>query len=173
MSDHGGALTVIFVFLAVICSGTAWGAEANPFAEVKSFVLHKDTFKASKTLLKIDDENLSAKDRALKYFALGLWEQQKQKYDQAESYFYKSMAADSVLSIHDKFQLALNYKYKQDFKQAQKLFEEVRHTKAPRNMQLSTRYELSDLYMKSKKWHKARRMLVHLERRWRGDPKRP
>ncbi len=129
--------------------------------------------KAYAELVAADDKKITADHLHLKYLALGNWALTLKKFAEAREHLEHSLKLSTTNAPYVYYLIGHTFKEEGKTDEALKAYNKSLDGRPAQNVMFLTRFEMSELSMKSGKMAKARDQLQYLERRWRGTPNYP
>lgn len=164
-----GFLILFFSILAPLQASAAVSKLDAPVA----LYMKGDTDKARTKMSELEDKDLSDKERAQKYFAIGTWSLDKKDYKGAREALTKSLELKTPQKVQANFLIGSSYKQEGDFANASRFYTKALEEQPPLNVFFQARIDMADMAIAQKQFAKAADNLNYVERRQRGDYRYP
>jgi soluble lytic murein transglycosylase len=158
---------IIFTLGLFLAAAHAQEPEFAPYVELAKKGQHE---KAYKGLLDQPDSRFSYEKLHLKYLALGQWASDLKKWPEARAHLERALKFGLQNASNIYYLIGHTYKEEGDFQKASDAFNRALDHNPAQNIIYQTRFEFSEMALKSGKPARAREHLQYLERRWRQTP---
>ncbi len=160
--------------ILILFSLNTWALDFKEAAsKARDFAKDQNHKEAINTYEKLKDEDLSARNKSLKHFALAKLYQDENLFDKSLEHLSYLQKNEFVPEYYRQYLLGHAFKMKGQYDKAMKAYAETLKHDPSRNIIYDAKFEFSEMAMQLGKPNYAYKHLKYLERRWRGTIRHP